>query len=393
MNVSEGERAGHRVPALLVLCLAQAVGATGLAAGSTAGPLLVVRATGSGKLGPLPLGFLVVGAALAGPLGTAAMLRWGRARGLAGCYLAATAGAALVVFGFGGGLAPLLVGNLLLGAGNEGVMLGRYVAADVAMPGRQPQAIGLAVGAVTAGAVAGPALLGPAGAVAGALGLPAPEGLYLLALAGFPVAGLISLRLGRGGSRPEPRKRAPRTGFTGRAGPLVVLGVANLSMVSVMGAAPDHLQHHGAGLASVGLMIAVHIGAMYAPAPVSGALCRRLGPVPVATAGLALMLIALLLAMTSGGFRGDLAMLVVLGAAWNLQLVGGSAWLVDTVAPSSRHRAEGMGEFVMGAAAAAGTLGAAAPLLAFGGLPALCVALAIANVLGCAIALAVSGRA
>ncbi|MDI5978220.1 hypothetical protein QDK53_18565, partial [Amycolatopsis magusensis] len=78
-------RLGRRISALAVLCLSQAIGAIGLAAGAVAGPLLAAQVLGAPGFGPLTLGLLVVGAALSGPAATTAMRRWGRARGLAGC--------------------------------------------------------------------------------------------------------------------------------------------------------------------------------------------------------------------------------------------------------------------------------------------------------------------
>ncbi|MDI5982734.1 hypothetical protein QDK53_41505, partial [Amycolatopsis magusensis] len=285
-----------------------------------------------------------------------------------------------------GGALPLLAGSVLLGAGTTGLMLGRYVAADLVPVTRRPQAMGLAVGAVTVGAVCGPVLLGPAGEVARWLGLPAPLGLYLLAVVVFPVAAVISLRIGEGAAIPAATGERIRAGPV-RMKPLLVLGAANLTMVSVMGAAPNHLHHHGWGLTAIGVLIGVHIAAMYGPAPLTGALCRRFGARRIALAGTVVMVAAVLLGTRHGGPAWDITLLVLLGLAWNLGLVSGSAWLVEVTPAALRHRTEGLGELVMGTAAAAGALGAAGPLLAVGGLPVLCGVLAAGNVLA-AIAIA-----
>ncbi|WP_344746473.1 MFS transporter [Streptosporangium vulgare] len=276
MNTSERTRLPGTV---LLLCLSQIVGSLGLAAGATAGPLLAELITGSAAYGPTAMGALVTGSALAGPAAGTIMRRLGRVWGPAACNLCATAGAAVVVFSVNWGLASLLLGTVLLGAGTTGVMLGRYLATDLVDERRAPQAMGLAVAAVTVGAVLGPVLLGPTGVVAEAAGLPPQTGLHLLAVVVFPLASLILLRL-RGGGGPEaPATGTPASGRgTGRLLPLLVLGTGNLSMVAIMGSVPNHLQHSGWDLQAVGMFAALHIGAMFAFAPVSAALCRRFGP-------------------------------------------------------------------------------------------------------------------
>lgn len=365
----------------MLLCVSQAVGSIGLAAGAVAGPLLAETVTGSAAYGPLPLGLLVIGAALSAPVVTGAM-RWvGRARGLAACHVVAAAGAAVVVLAGARHLAPLLSGSLLLGVGNTGVMLGRYAAADLATPERRAEAMGVAMAAVTVGAVAGPALLGPAGVLAAQLGLPAALGLFVLALALFPVTGAIGLLADRGAEDRSPAARARTVTAASRArlAPLLVLAVTNLTMVSVMGAMPNHLRHHDWDLHGAGLVIGTHVAAMFGPSPLTGRLIRQFGYRRVSLSGAVLMVAAMVVGVFWTG-EGDVVLLLLLGLGWNLQLLGGTAWLIDVTPDGLRHRAEGLGEVVMGMAAATGTLLVAGPLLAIGDLPMLCLAFVALNV-------------
>lgn len=371
---------------LLVLCFSQAVGSVGLAAGAVAGPLLAVTVTGSASYGPLPLGLLVVGAALSAPTATRLMQRWGRARGLATCYVVATAGAAIVIARGSTGLAALAVGSVLLGTGTAGVMLGRYAAADLVPAEHRARATSLAVTAVTAGAVAGPALLGPAGWLAVRLGLPPATGLYLLAVVAFLLAALIGLRTDRvsqliAETPTRPPQGPPATygkpTMSQRLYPLLVLGSANLTMVTVMGAMPTHLRHSGWDLSAIGVVISMHVAVMFGPSPLSGELIRRIGHRQVAFLGSLVMLLAMVL---GSGIESNIGLLIALGFGWNLQLLSGSAWVIETTPPHLRYRAEGRGELVMGLAAAVGTLGLAGPLLNLGGLPALCLVFAAATV-------------
>ncbi|MFF6779872.1 MFS transporter [Streptomyces sp. NPDC012510] len=393
----DGTRAPRVSRALLT---AQAVGALGLAAGGTAGALTAEDVLGSAAYAALPLGLLVLGSALSAPPLTASMRRHGRAAGLAAGYALATAGAGLVIVAAAlTSPTALLLGSLLLGTGNNAVMLGRYVAADSAPAGHTARAMSTAMTAVTVGAVGGPALLGPAGAVARALGLPDITGLYLLAALAFPAAALLTLRLhfrlsnaasraaehvpDGGASAPDRAAGADEnTASDGRrrgaAVPvLLLLGVANLVMVTAMGVAPVHLHDRDWPLDTVGLLVAGHVALMFGPSALSGRLCDRVGAGSVALLGTGVQLLALPLIAPAGTSSSWTAVpgLLLLGLGWNLHLISGSALMIQRSRGAGRHRAEGIGESVMGVGAVAGTLGLAGPLLTAGGLPLLCLVL------------------
>ena len=368
-----------------VLVVAQLLGACGLAAGGTAGALLAEQLTGSPATAGLPLAMLVLGSGIGAVAVTHIMSGRGRRAGLSVAYLAGGAGAGLVVAAVAWGSWPLLLAGCgLLGGGNAAVMLARYAAADLSS--RRARSISAVVAAASVGAVAGPNLLGSAGVLAGAVGLPAPTGLFLLAIPAFLAAALVLLVF----LRPDPLQvarsaAAPSTdqpAVTGGWGELVallgdrhirlalvMLAVANLAMVAVMAVAPVHLHDDGVGMGAIGLLISLHIAAMYLPSPVTGWMADTLGPHVVAGMGLLLLLAAGAIAATAGsGQVGIVGALLLLGVGWNAGLIGGSALLRDaSVSPSLRSRAEGLGELGMGAAAAVGGSGAGL-LLATGGL-------------------------
>ena len=367
-----------------VLVVAQLLGACGLAAGGTAGALLAELFTGSPATAGLPLAMLVLGSGVGAVAVTRVMSGHGRRVGLAAAYLAGAVGAGLVVAAAAFRSWPLLLAGCgLLGGGNTAVMLARYAAADVAS--RRGRAISAVVAAASVGAIAGPNLLGPAGALAGVVGLPAPTGLFLLAIPAFLGAALVLVVF----LRPDPlqvaRAAAPSTQQPAVAGgmrelacllgdrhirlALLVLAVANLAMVGVMAVAPVHLHHYGAGMGTIGLLISAHIAAMYLPSPVTSWLADTLGAGVVAGIGALLLLAAGAVAAVAGAGRpGIIVALLLLGVGWNAGLIGGSALLHDAAVSSSlRTRAEGLGELGMGAAAAVGGSGAGL-LLATGGL-------------------------
>jgi MFS family permease len=365
-----------------VLVVAQLLGALGLAAGGTAGALLAEHLTGSAAAAGLPLSLLVLGSGVGAVAVTRVMRNHGRRAGLTAAYLAGAAGAALAVAAAGWGSWPLLLaGCLLLGGGNAAVMLARYAAADLSS--QRGRSISTVVTAASVGAVAGPNLLGPAGPLAEAVGLPAPTGLFLLAVPSFLGAALVLAAF----LRPDPLQVAKSAALSseqpaaagGRGELAVLLGdrhirlallalaIANLAMVGVMAVAPVHLQHHGAGMGTIGLIISAHIAAMYLPAPVTGWLADTFGARAVVGLGALVLLAAAAAAVPGSGHLGIMGALLLLGVGWNAGLIGGSALLRDApVSPSLRTRAEGLGELGMGTAAAAGGSGAGL-LLAAGG--------------------------
>jgi len=379
------EAAGERVEfaalqlrTMRVLVTAQLLGALGLAAGGTAGSLLGAQITGSEAEAGLPLAVLVLGSGVGAVAVTRIMERRGRRTGLAAAHFSGALGAGLVVTAAALWSWPLLLlGCGLLGGGNAAVMLARYAAADLSS--RRGRSISAVVTAASIGAVAGPNLLGVAGSLARILGLPEPAGLFLLAMPAFAGAALVLLVF----LRPDPLQvaRAVSAAPTPTGGglavllgdshirfALLVLGVANLGMVGMMAVGPVHLHLHGAGLGLVGLVISVHIAAMFLPSPLTGWLSDAFGGRVVAMSGALLLVGAGGVAAVAGSdLPGSVAALLLLGVGWNAGLIGGSTLLRDAqVDPALRTRAEGLGELGMGAAAAVGGSGAGL-LLAAGG--------------------------
>lgn len=362
--------ADHRPPTrrpLRALWLASALGGLSQSLGGSAGALLAQEAGHSGAVAGLPQAMLVIGAALSA-LGLSELTRR-RGRGIAlslGALTAAVGCAVVVLGGLTMALPWILAGSLLLGAGNTAVMLGRYAAADLGGESDRAQAMASVLVATTAGAVAGPNLLAPAGALAVGLDLPLLAGPYLVAMVGFVaaaavlIAGLRAESTARRDDRSQSTSARP-LGREGSAG-LVVLGLANLVMVAVMTMAPVHLHHQGASLGVIGLVVSAHIAGMFVPSPLSGRLTARIGAARVARLSGAALVAACVLAAAASTPIMLAAALVMVGAGWNLGLVSGSVLLTADVPEQMRPRREGWGEVSMGAAAASG--GAASGVVA-----------------------------
>jgi MFS family permease len=383
-TLGASQRAARRA-----ILLAQAVASLGLAAGGAAGGLLAVAVTGNEAMAAAPLGALVLGAGCSAPVAAAAMARRGRRAGLLHTYLLGVLGAAVVLIGAGLASVPwLLLGNLLLGSGNTAVMLSRYVVADLSGPEHRGRAISTSLFTITLGAVIGPNLLGPTSPVATAAGLPGPAGMYVVALLMFALAPLLLALTGTGqgtevaGDTPADPVAAPAPSTlvtahaTARRSALVVMTTANVAMVGIMAVAPVHLEGHGHGLGIVGLLISLHVGAMYVGSPLIGRLVDGHGSRPVAASGAVLFIIVGIVPTMTGdaGLDVTAALLLGLGVAWNVQIIAGSALLHQATPPSIRPSAEARGELAMSLGAAAASLLVAGPLLAAGGLALLAAA-------------------
>ncbi|MGW5191431.1 MFS transporter [Kribbella sp. NPDC004138] len=277
----------------------------------------------------------------AGVLGTAAgaiaVGRWttrlGRAHALCLGYGVGVAGAALtVVAAVGAPVGLLVAGMFLLGAGNAASLLSRYAAGEAVPEARRASAMSAVVWASTAGAAGGPFLMAPSQSFASWLGLPAVAGPFLLAVAavfGALVASTYIRTVHIAEQLAHPQHEEPagprRTSVLLAAGVMVA---GHLVMVALMSAVPVHTHSHGEGLGLLGVMLSAHTLGMFALSPLTGWWIDRTGPRPVMLTGLLLLVVAAVLTTQSG--PAFTPALFLLGYAWNLCYLGGSARLLGT---------------------------------------------------------------
>ncbi|MBF6065983.1 MFS transporter [Nocardia terpenica] len=341
-------------------------GAVGL---STVATVFVAEQAGAGASG-LSNAALVSGTA-AGALGTSALMAgYGRRVGLLVVYCVAGVGGVVAVAGvLRSSLPVLLIGVLVFGGGYGATQLSRYVAAAVLPEHRRGFGVSLIVWAGTVGAVAGPALIAPASAVATGVRLPGLSGPVavsaLLAVATVAVTAALPRAVGRiEGERPE------RSSLRGRVVlvPLVAMVAAQAVMVSVMTMTPVQMRHLGSGLEVVGWVISAHMAGMYALAPVSGRIADRWGGRVAMTAGLAVQLVAAVTVVAApSSYRLWMPIgLFLVGYGWNLVFVGGSGTLSRDLPPGERARLQGGVDAVVWASSALASL-AAGQLFAAGG--------------------------
>ncbi|MBM4764385.1 MFS transporter [Bacillus sp. B15-48] len=361
----QSEKAQQRLykRTLFIVILSQTFGGAGLAAGITVGALLAQEMLGSTSVSGLPTALFTLGSALAAYLVGHCSQRFGRRYGLAFGFLAGGIGAiGVVVAGNLNSVILLFISLFIYGAGTSTNLQARYAGTDLAKPKQRGKAVSIAMVATTLGAVAGPNLVTPTGHVAEALGMPALTGPFILAAAAYILAGLTFLFF----LKPDPflvakaiasatdkkekseekevgnisRPAVHRLGIFSGA---TVLILTHMVMIAIMTMTPIHMQNHGSGLSMIGLIIGLHIAAMFLPSPITGALVDRFGPTAMVIAsGVTLFISGIMAAFTPGDAIVPLAIaLILLGLGWNFGLISGTAMIIESTSISSRAKTQG----------------------------------------------------
>lgn len=377
---SEADRDRLQARSLRILLASQVLSGAGLAAGVTVGALLAEDMLGTTGLSGLPVALLTFGSAGAALAVGNLSDRRGRRSGLAAGYAAgAVGGAGVALAAVLDNVPLLLIALLVYGAGTATNLQARYAGADLALPERRGTAISTILVGTTLGAVAGPNVVQPVGRLADQYGIPPLAGPFVLAALAYGLAAVVLVIW----LRPDPLlvarelaaqqavadakerriSRAAASEAEGIDDAAVRLGgismvVTQLVMVAVMTMTPVHMRDHGHGLGATGLVIGLHIAAMFLPSPVTGRLADRYGSRPLAAAGgLALLGAGLLAATDPDDSVALLAVaLILLGLGWNLGLLAGTTLVAAAVPINGRARVQGRLDVAVALAGATGGL-------------------------------------
>ncbi|MNZ38784.1 putative sialic acid transporter [compost metagenome] len=268
----------------------------------------------------------------------------------------------------------LFIALLIYGAGSSTNLQARYAGVDLAQKHQRAKSVSIALVATTFGAVAGPNLVTPMGKVSESLGMPALAGPFLLAAVAYIAAGLVLFSL----LRPDPlivarsiennkaalhhkeskqasQPLAQRFGIITGA---MVLVLSQIVMVAIMTMTPVHMEHHGSTLTAVGMVIGLHVAAMYLPSLMTGSLVDKIGRVKMVLASAATLTAAgLLAAFTPGDSTMLLTFaLILLGLGWNFGLISGTAIVVDSTTIQNRAKIQGSIDVGVAIGGAAGSL-------------------------------------
>lgn len=135
-----------------------------------------------------------------------------------------------------------------------------------------------------------------------------------------------------------------------------VMVLTQIVMIAIMTMTPVHMQHHGHDLSKVGIVIGIHVAAMYLPSVITGVLVDKLGYTIMSYAsGFTLLLSGLLAAFGPGDSMGVLILaLALLGLGWNFGLISGTAAIVDATPPQTRAKTQGTVDVLIALGGASG---------------------------------------
>jgi MFS family permease len=364
---------------LWIVILSQTFGGAGLAAGITVGALLAQQMIGTSSVAGLPTALFTLGSALSAYLVGHFSQSHGRRLGLSFGFIAGGIGAIGVVLAAKiGSIILLFLALFVYGAGTSTNLQARYAGTDLAGPKQRAKAVSIAMVATTLGAVAGPNLVNPTGAVAKAIGFPELSGPFMLAAVAYLLAGFSFFIF----LRPDPlivakaialenkklEKASAGSGevalkaqISNRMGIFVggtVLILSHFVMVAIMTMTPIHMQGAGCGLGVIGMIIGLHIAAMYLPSLVTGVLVDRYGRTSMAVAsGIVLAISGVLAAFTPGDAILSLAIaLILLGLGWNFGLISGTSIIIDSTTVEQRAKVQGSVDVLVAIAGSAGGL-------------------------------------
>ena len=375
MNSSTNKQEEVYRRTIRVLVGSQLMAGAGLAAGIAVGALLAEEMTGSTGAAGLPAALFTLGSAAAAGLVGRLSQGYGRRIGLSiGYFVGAIGAAGIVLAAILSSLPLLFISLLLYGSGTATNLQARYAGADLAKPSRRGRAISTVLVATTLGAVLGPNLIEATGSIAGSLGIRELAGPFMLAVLAYgTAAGVVFVFM-----RPDPllmaRALASRVSRqikdqiqsaivtdsrrTVRLAAAAMI-ITQMVMIAVMTMTPIHMRLHGYSLAAIGLIISIHIAAMYLPSPLTGLLVDRFGYRRVLASGGLILLSAGILASVAPA--GSIILLGVvlglLGLGWNFGLIAGSTAVTQSTPLSRRASTQGSVDLAVSLAGATGGLG------------------------------------
>lgn len=355
---------------LSALVSAQLFTGAGISAGIVVGALLAEDIFGSTSAAGVPATVFTIGSAIAALTVGMISQKYGRRIGLSAGYIVSALGAAGVVAAAELDSIPLFIASLFLyGAAFSTNLQARYAGADLARPEARATAVSIVLVATTVGAVIAPNLTELTGDWMVQLDLPRLAGPFLLSAVVLSFASLLLTVL----LRPDPLLTAralaletPAAGGADEEGDrrgvrvaVAVMVVTQLVMVAIMTMTPIHMRDHGHSLSDTGMVISLHIAAMFLPSPITGIAVDRFGRRPmIAASGIVLLAAGLLAAIAPADSMVLLSIaLVLLGLGWNFGLIAGTALITDSVPLATRAATQGRADLLIALAGSTGGLG------------------------------------
>lgn len=356
----------HRNIALLAG--AQALFQTAMVIVATLSGLVGYQLASDKGLATLPVGMMIVAAAVMLLPAALFMRRFGRKAGF-------TLGASL---GVAAGLVAVLAislqnfwlfvgANMLVGAYQGFAQYYRFAAAEAASEQFKSRAISWVMTGGVIAAVAGPGIARFTLDVG-----PWPYAMSYLVLAALSMIALLVIAA-------LSLPTAPATGPIDRARPLMTIvrqgsfltavagsAIGSAAMVLVMTATPIAMKHGGHADAASATVIQWHMLGMFVPSFFTGGLVQRFGVLAVMGAGVAILVAHVAIALSGTEFLHFMSGLILVGLGWNFLFIGGSTLLTETYRAAERNRIQALHDLVMLSAMSIASFSAGSMLEAWG---------------------------
>ena len=346
----------HAKRATLTIAASQAVVGAAAPVAISLGGLAGHHLLGADKaLATLPVTGFNIGVAL-GALPAAMLMRAvGRRNGfVSGATVTALGGAIAALGLFETSFWLFAMGLMVIGLGGAFVQQYRFAAADASPKLFKPKAISWVLGGGVFAAVIGPQ------AVIHTKNLFAPvefAGAFV-AVIGLGLLGALILSTLRIADHAEPAGAGAPPAAPERALGAIVArprflvaftcGVTSYALMSfLMTGAPLAMVGCGFSAEQATLGISWHVMAMFAPSFVTGHLIARFGKEAVVAAGLAILIVCALVALSGIALWQFWLALILLGVGWNFGFIGATAMITDTYTAAEKNKVQGVHDFAL----------------------------------------------
>ena len=342
----------------LVLAVAQAFAGANNTVIVTAGSIVGAMIAPDKGLATLPITFMVLGMWLGAlPVGALAKIYGRRFALQIGTVFGTLAGLISCVGILQGSFALFLVGSFCGGLYAAAHQSYRFAAADTASESFRPKAVSwVLAGGLFAGLI-GPQLI----IVTKDFWAPYLFAATFLGQAAVAVLAGLVLTMVR---IPKPTVQAAKASGrplseivrTPRFLIAVMCGVASYATMNVvMTSAPLAMVDCGHSVTVAALGLQWHILAMYGPSFFTGSLILRFGVRTVVMAGLALLAISAIVAITGITVAHFWTTLILLGLGWNFAFIGATTMVTQCHRPEERNKVQAFNDFLVFGAMAVGS--------------------------------------
>ena len=265
----------------------------------------------------------------------------GAAVGTAGSIVAAGAMAA-------GSLALLCAGTALLGVYNAFGQYYRFAAADAAPVDFKAKAISYVLAGGLVGGIVGPAVSQWTRGLGEPTYMVTYASLAIYSLAAMAILSRLSLPAVGEAAAEGPARSLARIA----AQPVFIVAVTvaafgYATMTLLMTATPLAMGFCGHPYSDAANVISAHVIGMFAPSFFTGSLIKRVGVLPVMSAGVALLAGCIAVGLSGQAVANFWWALVLLGVGWNFTYIGGSTLLTEAYRPSERAKVQGANEMLV----------------------------------------------